>query len=227
MSHYLVYVPREHCEAAQQLDATRSPLEHVGLSDHAAGAFSLAVSDGPDNKGGMLFAWQPNNGAVRLHYRANEQDWIPAVPRYDQPAERYWLGFWRDSPVTPVDLRRREFVAGRTLTLGDGNRWIVPGSNLLPQRAAFAPDGSWKTVVDERFSQYHNEVMSWVLELSRGLDGIDYPELFEFAARALGINYRFARELVPHLNLFTQQNAVELFKAATLPVEPEELNGLQ
>lgn len=213
MSHYLVYVPREHCEAAQQLDATRSPLEHVGLADHVAGAFSLAVADGPDNKGGTLFAWQPNNGAVRLHYRADEQDWIPAVPRYDQPAERYWLGFWRDSPVTPRDILRPRTTPGTELAIGE-HSWRIPSAEMLPAVAAFMPDGEWATEVEPAYREYWSAVESLRLTLLAGREEMELAEMFEFCLQALSVNYRLAREVLGHLQVLSTESAPRILRTA-------------
>ena len=216
MSHYLVYVPQRHVQAAQKRDLTQSPLAHVGLPDHAAGAFNLLCGDGPDGQGGTLYSWAPGTAQHRLHYNADEQDWIPAVPHHDQPAERYWIGFWRDSPVTPRDLQRPRLAPGVELELGpDGHHWRVLTSSTLPTEADLTPGGEWVTRVQPQYADYCSEILTWRNTLDSGLREYSLPDLYELTLRVLSINYRLTREVIVRLRLLRDEDIWAVLFAAT------------
>lgn len=225
MSHYLIYVPQRHIEAAAKSDSSPHPLEYVGLADHVAGAFQVGIGDGPDRKGGGLFGWVAGTAQHRLHYRADDQDWIPALPRGDEPAQRYWVGFWKNAPVVPEDLRRAEFVGGTRLTLGDGCEWIIPAMNRVPMRGAIGEDGRWTQVVQQPYREWWHEAVTWHQTRARGQANFEWADVYEFATRCLRLNYRFAPELVNHRELLRDQDAAAIFRAATMPVLPEVSGG--
>ena len=223
MSHYLVYVPGEHVRAATADGA--HPLAHVGLPDHAAGAFAVALADGPDGKGGQLYAWVAGTARHRLHYNADEQDWIPAVPHHDQPAERYWIGFWKDSPVTPRDIMRPRTTPGTELPIGK-HAWRIPAADLLPAVAAFMPDGTWATEVEDEYREYRSAVETIRLTLAAGYEDMELADIFSFDLQALQVNYRLPREVAQHMRVLTTESAVRILrKAIGLSPDPEMGEG--
>lgn len=222
MAHYLVYVPREHAEAAQKRDPTTAgTLAHVGLQDHATGAFTLAVSDGPDGTGGMLFSWTAGTAQHRLHFNADEQEWVPAVPQGDEPAERYWLGFWNDSPVTPRDIIRHRTTPGVELPIGEYS-WRIPSADMLPAVAAFTPAGEWATEVEPGYREYWSAVETLRLTLAAGHEEMDLAKMFDFAFHALSVNYRLTREVAARLQVLSTESGPRILRTAIgLTAEPE------
>lgn len=216
MSHYLVYVPNQHVQAAQKCDPIQHPLEYVGLPDHVAGAFALQTGEGPDKQGGQLYAWVAGTARHRLHYNADEQDWIPAVPHHDQPAQRYWVGFWKDSPVTPADIQRPRMLPGVELDLGpDSHHWRVPTDQSVPVEAAFGPSGEWMSKVQPEFADYCAEVITWQNTLERGTRQFILDDVYEFAVRVLSINYRITREVAQGLRVLREDDVTAVLMVAT------------
>lgn len=210
MAAHLIYVPRSrHPENDARTEAI---LAAVGLADHApAETLPVAGGEGPDGEGGTLFGRWGTDG--RLHYRAREQTWIPAVKSGDRPAGRYWVGVWNDSPPTESDLRRPYRYGGKEVSIA-GQRWLVPLPKQLPADAKLADDGSWRFVLQRRFHDYVLRCEDWVDRCAGDGSRVSLADMIVLSVEALGLNYRLPPELVSHLGLFTQESAALTFGTA-------------
>lgn len=214
MAHYLVYVPSEHVRAASE--AGRHPLEHVGLADHFPDAMGVQIGDGPDRKGGQLYGWIVPTAPHRLKFVSDEQTWIPAVPdpQTEAAAQRYWVGFWNDSPVTARDLVRSQTVPGTELQIDGTGHWSVPHPSQLPFTLGLGSAGHWVERVDEQYREYHSTVKTVQNTIAAGNIDFENCRLWDFCLTALQINYRLTREAVSHMNLFTSVSTVKIARLA-------------
>lgn len=217
MAAPLIYVPRSfHPDGDARKEAI---LGAVGLADHApADDLPLAGGIGPDGEGGTLFGWQAP-GRSRLHYKASEQTWIPAAPKGDLLAGRYWVGVWNDSPPTEGDLRRPYRYGGKEFPLA-GQSWLLPYPKELPHDLRFADDGTWKFVVQRRYHDYYVRCLGWI-EQAGSESGCRFTveDAIWVAVEALSINYRLTPELISHMRLLddaagSQQLVGKMFAAA-------------
>lgn len=214
MAHYLVYIPAVHFEAAEK--SGRHPLDYVGLADHVPNAMGVRITDGPDHKGGQLYGWMVPTAQHRLNYSEEQQDWLPAVPdpATEAAAQRYWLGFWKDSPVTARDLRRPQTVAGHELQIGDTGAWVIPHPQQLPCTIALGASGQWVPQVDERYAEYDSTVKTLQNMMMAGDRNLENARLFNLCLDALQINYRLTREVVARAKLFTSESTVQIARLA-------------
>lgn len=216
MAHYLVYVPDQHVQAAGDHDPPMHPLEYVGLADHVASAFQVGIASGPDGQAGSLFGWHAPTAAFRLQHTPDRQDWIPAVPHHDQPAARYWLGFWKDSPPTPVDLQKPKMLPGIELELGPENQpWRIPTDKSVPVEADFGPSGEWMSRVQPEYADYCAEVITWQNTLDSGTREFVLDDVYAFVVRLLSLNYRVTREVVQRLRLLREEDVIATMMTAT------------
>jgi hypothetical protein len=125
----------------------KGDLERAGLAHlfDGEGPNCNHTTGGPGGKAGLTFSMQ---GATRTpaQYDKSVQTWT------EGPDGVYWIGYTTAERPTPADLVRKRPIAGRTLTLLDGNEWIVPvarsiaGGSTLPTRLVLGPDKkSWRT----------------------------------------------------------------------------------
>lgn len=211
MAHYLVYVPAQHFEAAEK--SGKHPLEHVGLADHVPNAMGVRITDGPDHKGGQLYGWLASTAQHRLNYDSGQQEWKPAVPCGDEPAQRYWLGFWKGSPVTPRDIIRPQTTPGVALPI-DQHSWRIPNADLLPAVAVLTIDGTWGTEPRPDYRAFWSEVESMRQTLAAGFQQMELSDLFEFCFKVLAVNYRMTREVAAHMQILSTESAPQILRTA-------------
>jgi len=195
----------------------REDLRAAGL-DHVfdgEGPNCVKTTGGPGGKAGILFTMQ---GATRTAatFDAATQTWT------DGPDGAYWIGYTTAEPPKPADLVRKRPIAGRTLTLLDGNAWIVPvarsiaGGSTLPTRLVLGPDKkSWRTAELPQFLHLC-ELADDVFKLYESSPEHPHPSaqydeagkiayLFEFGMKvvlaALATNYKVAAMEVDVLGL--------------------------
>lgn len=92
--------------------------------------------------------------------------WIPIRSAADAPADAppdYWIGTDRESPPTPAELLRDEFIPGRPVRLADGAEWEIPIARRadadagmvagLPVRLSLDDDGRRAVTVVDRYRE--------------------------------------------------------------------------
>ena len=190
--HYLIHIP-----------GVRGPdpkhLERVGLADHIAGADFMECA-GPTGPG-VMCAWRSPD-AMQFNYLPDQQYWLPAAASGDLAKGRYHVGIWKESPPTPVDLRRSYPYRGASTELGDGNSWVIPFAAKLPADAMLNDDGTWKFVLQQRFHTFWLEALEWARKASES-EKFFYSASVDFLTRALALNYRITPEVASRLRLFS------------------------
>jgi hypothetical protein len=160
-------------------------------------------------------------------YYPDRQTWKKA------PGNSWWVGIDRNNPPKPEDLGRDESLPGHLVTLGDQAKWVVPiirglsdeGGNLawsreVPTVSRLNEDGKWiEGDMLPEFEHLWQVALDW-FELAnlRGTDEIN--ERFgnmgnghDYAAEALGVNYRIGPAEASILRLFTPQIVAKVLNA--------------
>lgn len=197
--HYLVFIP--HAQHKTQAQA----LTDIGLADFVQGVESIPISPGPSDLAGLLCAWRKPGKNEPMHFRTEEQTWIPSVKFGEAEAGRYWVGVWNNSPVIPSDLQRPYSHTGQQVKLGDGNSWRFPIIDELPKDMILADDGTWKFQLQKDYHDLWLEAEDWAKRLIQSKTH-NFGEIAEFCVRCLRQNYRLLPEVVSHLKLFNTQN---------------------
>ncbi|MEQ8636911.1 hypothetical protein [Gimesia maris] len=209
MARFQVFIP--HTED-QRLDDMQpaNPLTRVGLTDIIGGSSAQPVI-GPEEQKGVLISWT-GPGDTITGYRPEEQTWIPAVPRDELEAKRYWVGIWNDRRPTQKDLKRPYPYRGKPVVLNDGAEWLIPAARELPNEMILADDGSYKFEVQRKYHEFWTESDKWLTKLANasGEDTFKWNELSLFIESALKLNYIITPEVIGELRIFSQEN---IFKA--------------
>ncbi len=178
------------------------PPPALAYAFEAAPSAREVVGDGPGNQRGMLFS--ADEHACR--YAADEQRWQKL------PGCEVWCGLDAGKePPRPDDLRRQAALRGHSVTLGDGEQWIVPVARLctrdageirwtigLPRKYEIGEDGQWYYgAIVQRYQRLWDIATRWWDEVARGqIVGaqmeveLTVGECLDMAAEVLRANYR-------------------------------------
>lgn len=216
MSRFFIYIPGDDRSDPKKLDA-------VGLSHLKAGANFLPATKGPDGTRGVVLSW-PNDPRGPVAFIPDMQNWIPAVPRNDLPAGRYWVGFWKSSKPTPSDLAWGKQFEGGAVTLGDGREWNIPAAGMLPTEYSLSPDtGLPVELIHEQFRDYWEESQKYFEWFVRGIAELEEnadpvlkcdASVWMFIEKALSLNYMLTPEVIDHLKLINSDTRGRIVFAA-------------
>lgn len=177
--------------------------------------FSAACTNNtPDGSYGQVFVSQAAGREVP-RMDMDKQTWRK-MPR-ERDGKPVYVGFWNESPPTPNELRRKEFLPGYQYELLDGNQWTIPlvrryGADghgcALPCVIDYDDEGEiidgpvlqryaylWeltKPIVDDLLATY---------ELGEPADELTAKQIVETAIRLLAANYRVGLAEVRALEL--------------------------
>jgi hypothetical protein len=177
----------------------------------------LRFGRGPDGKHGTFFFWSDNwnlDAGVTLGYSEAIQEWQRA------PGGKFWVGWEKERPVRPCDIRRRTLHHGLPVTLNDGSQWHVPITAALPRTWGVTDDGDFCKRIKPEFREYcelservFNQIFRGTVEEGKDA-GVVLTEGWDFCCRALALNYRLTPELITVLGLIDDQNAVAIMSAS-------------
>lgn len=179
-------------------------------------------------RGAGLLVSANTTPADLLAYDENKQTW----------SERFGLeslvGTWHDHPVRPESLLRDNPVAGQSIELIDGNKWIIP---LLRQWRA-GDDGMivkcklpcvmQQSPIDGRFvlgkviptyRQIWEQSLAIAEQILRQLSTdakaeMEDADVDQFVIDLLAVNYRVDASIVSHLQLLTPELCGQIICAA-------------
>jgi hypothetical protein len=198
--HFQIYIPG-------QPDVTGSLEKVGGRPDFVANAEAITAPAGPDGQAGAIFAWW-NRQDRHIGYQPERQEWIKSP-------NGYWVGFWKDDPPSPEQLARPYQERGKFVTLGDGNRWLVPEVHEIDRHLVLADDGTWKYEVQRQHHKLWLESLSWAERFAGASPGtrvvLDMTLLIGFVVAVLRLNYRLVPEVVSHLRLLTRHGIAQPF----------------
>jgi hypothetical protein len=215
--HFQIYFPGLVNEDPAKLDAIQK-----GLS---AGALWHAILDkGPDGGPGCAVWW----GVAG--YIPGKLKWIPSIERDGSPAGAYWIGYDPQAMPAPYELAWKNRFDGYAITLGDGNEWVIPSAGMLPRVRRLNPEGRLYFALSGAFDWYWSEAAQWFdVYANASLDAINLTldgSCWDYAARALGINYRMPPELPLILSLFDTTNIIRVIGATIQALRPEDVAEL-
>lgn len=158
----------------------------------------------PGEPARVVFALTPAAADGRppaVGYYPERQRWRTAA------AGRWSIGWYEEDPPTPADLRRGELYDGYSLTLRDGNSYVVPvarqtgGGTGLPRVWSLDDYGAPTARVDERYRRLYE--LAWRIWETMGDDRepLTYGDLLEAVGLALSVNYYLTREELLALEL--------------------------
>lgn len=161
------------------------------------GAASLECkrSPGPGGARGLLIAPIPadkdgEQADCEFFHARQTWHWLPAIADSEF---RVAVGFETARKPRPEDLLRPSPVVGKAVELADGNAWtfpvVGPRDTTLPHSFRRVDSGAFAATVRPAFEQLFADSETW-FELLRSGGGFTYATYFDFAARALAVNYR-------------------------------------
>lgn len=233
MAHYLIFIPGvSHCDPNCLRDVGLGGL----LRDDENAPEMVQCDRGPSGEKGSLLTWRsgdPNHDPKMLIH--DRQSWIAAPAIDDLPAERFWIGTDLDNPVQPRDLLRSHAFTGATVTMADGNSWMMPTMSRLPNRYKLQDGGEITKAIKEEYQHFYEMGMRVVSELMQQfseiemvrdrIEGIEEHSIpveakdgMKLVASALALNYRVTWELAFMLELLDESSgAMALMAFCELP----------
>lgn len=136
---------------------------------------------------------------------------------------RYAIGYVAESPPCPEDLQRtHRFVDDPLLTsfpcrLQGEQIWLVPIARQVPREWSQCPETGMPTLAAKpAFAWYFDEARELLSQISGGQIVPDAMPAycFDFAIRALALNYRICPEVAHAIHLFDQADAGRVIGAA-------------
>jgi len=162
---------------------------------------------GPDGKPGLVLAVRrPGVG-----YHPKKQTWA-------NTGRGYWLGSVNGGLPGPEDLKRPTMLRGSDVELADGHTWHIPAAPFLPRRMILEGERLVPGDVLESFRDLNDAAGRFWSALDSGQQGdglarVEYSELADLAAVAIGGNYHLGKREIVELGLFTTANVQKVCRA--------------
>jgi hypothetical protein len=212
VASYLLYLP--DCKGADP-----SHLDRRGLGELRADRspeFAECFSFGQ----GSLAYWHQKGVAPVLD--TSLYDWTRG--------KGFSLGVLTGQRVTPDDVQRDTVRPGYWITCADGQRWQIPAAAKLPHRHGLNADGEHTREVVAQYRDYWDKSEQYAIQMFKAIDQLEIlaahqkvteetveftlAETWDFACRALSINYRLTPEMVSMLGLIDDDAMSGIVKAA-------------
>lgn len=225
MNPILYYIPGDR--AALTPEAYSEVIKEFHL-EHLRGTHVQSrriEQNGPNDGGcGLVFSPYLTETPNKIGYWPNDQTW--------SRCGGYWLGVFKDKPVEPESLRRKDTPIQRTwtVTLADEQQWDVPlarwpypcetiGESLLPHRRCLDANGNEVKRVAEQYVKLDAEAHWFYEQYLRIGDGevdeIDLDRVVDVAACAVEVLYHVSRKEIMLLGLLTDEAARAVCEATT------------
>lgn len=203
MNSYYVYIPGKFA-------SPKDAFAHAGLLSIFVNASGFDSHRTPEGEGRFYVWTDPTNPSknVPFHYEPETQTWEKSADG------KYWVGWCHDRIPDPVSLERPDGIAGRSVTLGDGNSWRMPCISELPVSFRLGPDGkegahvkpAWKNIEARMLWAWKALSDNWKHE-----QPFDDPECRKYVAEMLCVNYRMVPEIAYMLGLIDSQTWMAAF----------------
>lgn len=214
MPSYLIYLPDKR-------GARPEHLADVGLGELLGGSegnystleYGDVLAGGPDGGAGLVCRW----------FDAKHPQRSPRLGVFEgqhwTKFERFWLG--RESAISPEDLARPSQYDSTPVRLADGQVWLVPIARALPHTWGVDEHGVFRRVIQTPFEQYFldsqkyfDRVLAATAEEGNVVQFGPFAECWEFACRALALNYLLAPPIVSWLGLIDDTCWMQLIGAS-------------
>lgn len=208
--------------------AKREQFAKIGLGyAFEADAGAAQVTSGPNGQPGIVLADKSLPENLRGYY-PQQQKWM-AIPQHPAGA---WVGLFEADRPKPVDLARKQQLAGYSVTLADDQTWLVPvarklrpdGDRLpwycaLPTRLGFDSAGEWdEGRPTQRYEALWDLACRWwdavvSAEVREETAIFQFVNLADGAVAALQANYRVHKVECVLLDMLTLEHAREVLNA--------------
>lgn len=159
----------------------------------------------PDGGVGILLGDRKQHGERSVGYYPAEQEW------HEGPD--WWVGWYKEAKPGPGDLARAQQLPGYTLTMGDGNEWVLPlvrsvddvGGALCVLPHKLTMDAAGRIGSGEPIEQYRAlwESTEWAWLAMVNEDDIDPADAARTVGLLYGANYRLSMFELFSLGLFS------------------------
>ena len=226
MGHFLYMLPGDGAPGPKK---ERFDLHRRATSEWKRGGASV-----PLDADGRLCEPDEAESTCRVHIftQGDECTYVPENQVWTAPAvpdgqTQWWLGWWDGQKPGEEDLRRPNPVDGYTVTLADGDEWLIPpvrrwdGSpGTIPCTLTLGPDGEEQSRVrpeyrdlfeetEEFADAYYETLKAW--EDGEREQEVQIPRMgLHIIVRVLNINYRVCREEVNALGLISSANRMNV-----------------
>lgn len=199
----LVYIP--DLRTPKTFDSLRA-VGLGGLHDEGLSLNGAEVLNGPDGTSGVVFSW-PVGPQIAAGYFPDSQTWHKCSKDGDKEAGRAWVGWNSLTPPKPEELARKRVRMGEPVILNDGNYWTVPIAKALPRVVGgFDENGKVKMTVAKAYEEFFNasfQTLERYVSANEGGAPMTWEEAFEYAVKALAVNYRVNRDIVAAMGILT------------------------
>lgn len=128
MSGFLYFVPK----FSRQVTLKDIKTWCLGYAFESAVRGGICQNNTPTKTQGTIFADPGRHDEGRIKMDMDAQVWRK-MPRPGQ--EDVYIGYWKDSPPGPDDLKRANQLGGYQLKLADGKQWLIPVVRLFDEAA--------------------------------------------------------------------------------------------
>ena len=208
--NFLLFIPDAQ---PAQLDEVARTAGFASLLDGHSVAPNMP---GPNEQTGLVIGWTSPTSPL-LHYKAEQQTWMPSICKDEDGNPRYWAGTWNDKPPEENEMRRPYTQAGPLVELG-GNRWKMPTPDSVDARAVYADDGTMRWEVVRQFAWVCDEaeqLRATYLEefgVRQMVFNVDPTAQIGWLLKLLQINYRIVPEIAVALDLWVgRERILDLF----------------
>jgi len=206
MSAYLLFVEGASPNTANDLPNQLGIGQIVGRGE--PGLLWVHCQAGPGGKPGMLGGWCVH--AETPTFNPAKQEWRRA------PSENFWVGQWRDRPLTPEDIVRQNVGAVcYSVPLEDGQKWLIPAARWLPHLWTMNKELKRIRVPVAEYVEFCEQAdvvfQAFVKNAAGGQFEIECE--WEFVCRAIEINYRLAPEIIATLKLIGDRTGSSILTA--------------
>ncbi len=168
----------------------------------------------PTGTAGVVFGDDKRHAAGGVKMNLEAQEWSKRPT-----PQGVYVGYWKESPPTPADLKRQQQLGGFRIQMRDGNEWMCPAVRMfdadseqlktaLP--AKFDLDESGNPVAGDVVAEYASlyELMSdYAAHMQAGtldahFESLTMAQLCGDAAKLLQANYTIGLHEIRALNLW-------------------------
>lgn len=172
-----------------------------------AAIHACGIAGGPNGKRGVVVAAE---GTKKVGYYPAEQEWARKAG--------LWLGLYKAARPSPDDLARPVSAGGHPVELADGNTWIVPPAQALPQAFDLDDAGELVAAPTGRYADLAakaGRIWDAFVAASDAQTPVELStrEALEIAADALAVNYYVGFRDVMFLRLLDTANVREVLRA--------------
>ena len=166
---------------------------------------------GPGGVGCVLVA-DKRLGSKNLQFIPAEQTWARSLN------DKFWIGFYTDSPPAEAELKRDMQIDGHPVELQPGNKWriplarVFPAGTRLPQSMIMVAGGQVQFEIEPGFIEFSKKAERlWddfliQIKWAKGEEKLSKEDAWWLVTEALKLNYHVGADEVNALKLLSTRN---------------------